>query len=280
VIPRFERPIRAWQRRLFRRVPVLQRIVRVALYGAREASVVLFRHPWAMRLVEGLARFHLWRAVRDPVLRARLTPSYTMGCKRILLSNDYYPAVARSNVEVVTCGIAEVRPRGVVGGDGVERPADAIIFGTGFRPLDVPLAAQVRGRDGRTLREVWGGSPRAHLGTTVTGFPNLFLLLGPNTGVGHTSVVYMMEAQIAHLLGALRFMRDTGARALEPRPEAQERYVAGVDRRMHGTVWVAGGCKSWYLDGTGRAAAIWPDFTWRYARRVSQFRAVEYEGAR
>jgi cation diffusion facilitator CzcD-associated flavoprotein CzcO len=276
VMPRFDRPIRDWQRRLFRRRPVLQRMVRLAFYASREASVLFFRKPWTMRGVEFVGRLHRWRAVRDPALRARLKPSYTMGCKRILLSDDYYPALTRPNVELVTCGITEVRPHGIVGGDGVERSADAIIFGTGFRPMDIPLAAHVRGRHGRTLREVWAGSPRAHLGTTVAGFPNLFLLLGPNTGVGHTSVVYMIEAQIEHLVGALRFLQATGAVAIEPRPEHQQDYVAGVDRRLQGTVWLAGGCRSWYLDRTGRASAIWPDFTWRYARRVARFRPAEY----
>jgi cation diffusion facilitator CzcD-associated flavoprotein CzcO len=276
VLPRFDRPIRAWRRRLFRRVPCLQRLTRLAIYAFREASVVLFRNPPAMRAMQLVSRIHRWRAVRDPALRARLEPPYTMGCKRILLSDDYYPALTQPNVELVTAGIAEVRPRGIVGNDGVERPVDAIIFGTGFRPTDIPLAAHIRGRGGRTLREVWAGSPRAHLGTTVAGFPNLFLLLGPNTGVGHTSVVYMIEAQISHLVGAMRFMRATGAQTVEHRPDAQEEFVTGVDRRLRGTVWLAGGCKSWYLDRTGRASAIWPDFTWRYARRVERFRPGEY----
>ncbi len=276
VLPRPDAPIPAWQRRLFRCVPALQRAARAAIYLTREASVPLFRHPWLMRRAQAMARRHLRNAISDPALRARLTPSYTMGCKRVLLSNDYYPALARPNVEVLTCGISEVRARSVVGGDGVEREVDAVILGTGFRPTDPPLAAHVRGRDGRTLRAAWAGSPQAHLGTTVSGFPNLFLLLGPNTGVGHTSVVYMMEAQIEHLMGALRFMRAQGLEAVEPRLEAQQSYVSAVDRRIRGTVWVAGGCKSWYLDRTGRASTVWPDFTWLYHRRVARFRPEEY----
>ena len=175
-----------------------------------------------------------------------------------------------------TSGISEVRAHSIVDGDGVEHAVDAIILGTGFRPTDPPLAAVLRGRQGRTLREVWAGSPEAHLGTTVAGFPNLFLLLGPNTGVGHTSVVYMIEGQIEHLVGALRFMRAHGVDAVEPRPEAQGEFVSSLYRRTEGTVWVAGGCKSWYLDRTGRSSAVWPDFTWRYRRRVARFRPHEY----
>jgi cation diffusion facilitator CzcD-associated flavoprotein CzcO len=153
---------------------------------------------------------------------------------------------------------------------------DAIIFATGFTPTDPPLAARVRGREGRTLREMWAGSPKAYAGTTVAGFPNLFLLLGPNTGLGHTSVVYMTEAQIEHVMGALEYMRAHGVDVIEPRPEAQAAFVADVDRRMRGTVWVAGRCASWYLDRTGRNSTLWPDFTWRYRTRAATFNPSEY----
>jgi cation diffusion facilitator CzcD-associated flavoprotein CzcO len=276
ILPRRDRPIPDWRRRLYRRLPLLQRALRLFIYGYREASVLLFRHPAAMRRGQRLARRHLAKAIADPALRAKLTPSYTMGCKRILLSDDYYPALTRPNVEVVTEGIAEVRAHSVVTADGIEREVDAIILGTGFTPTDPPLAAHIRGRQGRTLREVWAGSPQAHLGTTVAGFPNFFMLLGPNTGLGHSSVVYMCEGQIAHVIGALRHMRRHGVDALEPRAEAQAAYVAALDRRMRGTVWTAGGCASWYLDRTGRNSTLWPDFSWRYHRRVSRFRPQEY----
>jgi cation diffusion facilitator CzcD-associated flavoprotein CzcO len=276
VLPRVDGRIRPWQRWLFRKAPALQRLVRLGIYLPREMAVFLFRHPWVMRRAQLLARRHLRKSIADPVLRARLTPSYTMGCKRIVLSNTYYPALAQPNVEVLTSGISEIRARSIVDGDGVERAVDAIILGTGFRPTDPPLSGHLRGREGRTLREVWAGSPEAHLGTTVSGFPNLFLLLGPNTGVGHTSVVYMIEGQIEHLVGALRFMRARGVDAVEPRPEAQGEYVSALYRRTQGTVWVAGGCKSWYLDRRGRSSSIWPDFTWRYRRRVARFRPHEY----
>ena len=209
-------------------------------------------------------------------MRAKLTPHYAMGCKRILLSNDYYPALAQPNVEVVTDSIASVRARSIVTIDGVEREFDAIIFGTGFRVTDAPVAHRIRGRDGRTLSETWSGSPKAYLGTTVVGFPNLFLLLGPNTGLGHNSVVYMTEAQIDHLVAALRHMRRHDIDALEPTADAQRRFVDRVDRRMQGTVWVAGGCNSWYLDRTGRNSTLWPDASWRYYRRASAFDARAY----
>jgi cation diffusion facilitator CzcD-associated flavoprotein CzcO len=214
--------------------------------------------------------------VPDPVLRAKLTPTYDIGCKRILVSNDYLPALTRPNVELVTEPIKEIREHAIVTADGVERPVDAIIFGTGFRVTDQPMAEHVRGRDGVTLAETWAGSPRAYVGTTVAGFPNLFILLGPNTGLGHTSVVYMIEAQIEHVMKALEYMKRHGVATLEPRAEAQAAYVAEIDRRMGGTVWVTGGCASWYLDRTGRNSTIWPDFTWRFRRRVARLDPSEY----
>ena len=271
VLPRRDRALTGAERWLYRSLPATQRLARSSIYWAREGLTAGFLHPRAMRLPQRLARRHLRRAVADPGLRARCTPDYTLGCKRVLLSNDYLPALTRPNVELVTAGIREVRPHGILTDDGVEHPADTIIFGTGFHVTDAPVGELVRGRDGRTLAEVWAGSPRAYLGVGVAGFPNLFLLLGPNTGLGSTSVVLMIEAQVEYLLRALKFMRTAGVATVEPRPEAQQGFVAELDGRMRTTVWAAGGCASWYLDRTGRIAAIWPGFTWAYRRRTRRF---------
>ncbi|HET7230291.1 MAG TPA: NAD(P)/FAD-dependent oxidoreductase [Longimicrobium sp.] len=278
VIPRHERDIGERTHGIFRRLPAAQKLVRGAIYLQREATLGLFRHPGVMRLAQRAALRNLRKTVRDPELRRKLTPRFTMGCKRVLLSNDYYPALTQPNVEVVTEGVAEVREHSIVSADGVERPVDAIIFGTGFRPTDPPLAPHVRGHGGMTLTDAWAGSPKALAGTTVAGFPNLFILMGPNTGLGHTSVLYMLEAQIDHVLGALRHMRDAGLGALEPRADAQAAYVAEVDRRMRGTVWVSGGCRSWYIDATGRNSTLWPDTTYAFRKRVARFRSHEYRG--
>jgi len=276
VIPRPDAPIPEWRRRMYAALPFVQRAVRLLIYLYREAWIFVFRHPAVMARLQRAALRFLEHSVRDPGLRAKLTPGYGMGCKRILLSNEYYPALAQPNVEVVTEGIARVCPQSIVTTDGIERPIDAIIFATGFRVTDPPIAARIHGRDGRTLREVWAGSPHAYLGTAVAGFPNLFMLLGPNTGLGHNSVVYMTEAQIDHLLAALRYMRREGVDALEPREDAQRAFVSGVDRRMRGTIWVAGGCRSWYLDRTGRNSTLWPDSSWSYYRRASTFDVRAY----
>ena len=276
VTPRPDAAIPEWRRALYARVPLAQRLARLFIYSYRELWVLLFRNPRVMRYAQVMALRHLEKSIADPVLRAKLTPDYTMGCKRVLLSNDFYPALAQPNVEVITDGIAEVRARSIVDRKGVERPIDAIIFGTGFRPTDPPLAAHIRGRGGRSLNDVWGGSPRAHAGTTVAGFPNLFLLLGPNTGLGHNSVVYMTEAQLDHFIGAMRYMRAHGVDTVEPQDEAQRSWVEAIDRRMRGTVWMSGGCASWYLDRTGRNSTLWPDSSWSYYRRAKRFRPDEY----
>lgn len=276
IVPRRDRPLAEREREMFRRFPLVQRAARAAIYGWRESFGFAFRHPWAMKFFERIALRHLKGAVADPVLRAKLTPGYTIGCKRILISNDYLPALTQPNVELVTAGIAEVREHSVVSRDEVERPVDAIIFGTGFHVTDLPFARHIRGREGRTLSEAWAGSPRAHVGTTVAGFPNLFLLQGPNTGLGHTSVIYMLEAQIEHVLSAVGYMLGHGVAVIEPRPEAQAAYVAYIDRRMRGTVWTSGGCLSWYLDATGRNSSLWPKSTWQFRRRVARLAPGEY----
>jgi cation diffusion facilitator CzcD-associated flavoprotein CzcO len=278
VLPHPDRPISRAERGLYRLVPGLRRLVRSAIYWGRETFVLAFAvDRRIMGLPERIARAHLRRQVPDPQLRARLTPDYRLGCKRILLSNDWYPALVQPNVELVTDAIREVRPRSIVTADGVEREVDTIIFGTGFHVTDMPVAHRVRGRGGRTLAEAWRGSPQAYVGSTVAGFPNLFFLLGPNTGLGHTSVVFMIEAQIEHALGALRAMARCGAAAVEVRPEVQAAFNAGVQQKMRGTVWTAGGCASWYIDATGRNSTLWPDFTFRFRNRARRFAVADYE---
>lgn len=276
VVPRRERAFSLAERRLLARFPALRLLARGAVYAGREVAVVAFRRPRLMRAAQRSVERQLARAVPDAALRAKLTPDYTLGCKRVLLSNDYYPAIQRPNVELVTEPIVEVRPGGVVAADGAERPADAIIYATGFRVTSQPIAGRISGRDGRTLAEHWGPSPHAHLGTTVAGFPNMFFLQGPGTGLGHSSVLIMIEAQIEHLVGALELMRRRGVAAVEPLPAAQAAFVAELDRRMAGTVWTAGGCASWYLDASGRNSTLWPGYTWQFRRRVAPFDPAEY----
>lgn len=276
VIPRGDRAIGGLVQKAFGHAPLLRQAARLGLYARHEVLGLAFRHLPIARAVERLARLYLRQQVKDPDLRRVLTPDYTLGCKRILLSDDYYPALTRPNVEVVDGGVAEVRPHGLVGTDGVEREADVVVFATGFFVTEFPFGRLVYGRGGRSLADVWRGSPRAHLGTTVAGFPNLFLLMGPNTGLGHSSVLLMAEAQIEHLVAAVRYMATHGAAAVEPREEAQEAFVEEVEAGMEGTVWTAGGCRSWYLDETGANTSLWPGSVGGFRRRVAPFREGEY----
>ena len=276
VLPHTNRPITDRERRLYRALPFAQRLVRGGIYAGREALVLGFvKNPRLMKAMERLARLHMQHQIDDPELLKQVTPDYTIGCKRILPSNRWYRALAKPNVELVTDAITEVRGNAVVTADGREREVDAIVLGTGFHVTDIPAARRVRGRDGKLLDDLWHGSPRAHLGTSIAGFPNLFFLLGPNTGLGHSSMVYMIESQIAHVVDALAVMRERGAETIEVRPEAQARSNAELERRLGGTVWNTG-CASWYLDRTGRNATIWPDWTWRFRRRVARIDPAEY----
>jgi cation diffusion facilitator CzcD-associated flavoprotein CzcO len=277
VVPHRDRPITRAERFLYKKVPAAQRLVRSTVYGLRELLVPgLAYRPQLMNGVEKLARRHIAKQVPDPTLRAMVTPGYAIGCKRILPSNKWYPALGAANVELLTDAIAEVRPDGVVSAGGAFREADTIIFGTGFHVTDIPLADIVRGADGRTLAEVWDRSPQAYRGATIAGFPNLFLLVGPNVGLGHNSIVFMIEAQINYVLDALAQMRDRGAARVEVRPDAVKAYNDHLQSKMGRTVWNSGGCASWYIDANGKNTTIWPDFTWRFWQQTREFDAAAY----
>jgi cation diffusion facilitator CzcD-associated flavoprotein CzcO len=267
VIPRRDRAFSEAEKRLFARVPLAQKALRVGLYLRHEAFLVAFRNPALMRVAERVALRYLERTIHDPTLRSKLRPHFTFGCKRVLLSDDYYPALNQPNVELVAAGVRELIPEGIVDSEGCVHELDTIIFATGFLVTDPSFARYVRGRGGESLAEVWRGSPQAHMGTMVTGFPNLFLMTGPNTGLGHNSMVLMIEAQIELLLGALEEL-DRGAVTVEPTPEAQARFIAEIEQGGEGTVWTAGGCSSWYLDKTGRNSTLWPWSTYSFMRRA------------
>jgi cation diffusion facilitator CzcD-associated flavoprotein CzcO len=277
IMPHPGRPIRGWERRLYHRLPALQTLVRGGIYAGRELLVLGFvKHPRLMKLPERIAGHHMRAQIADPELLEKVTPGYTIGCKRILPSNRWYRALSKPNVELLTGGVERVTANTIVTAGGEEREVDAIIFGTGFQVNDSPIGHMVRGPQGKTLDEVWKGSRKAHLGATMPGFPNLFVLLGPNTGLGHSSMVYMIESQVAYVIDALRYMDREGADTVQVRADAAERYNADLDERMEGTVWNTG-CASWYLDATGRNATLWPDWTWRFRQRTASFDPTDFE---
>jgi cation diffusion facilitator CzcD-associated flavoprotein CzcO len=277
VMPKPDGPIPAWKQRLFSRSSVFQKAARARIYWTRELLALGFVvEPRILGLAEGIGRRYLTRKVADPALRAKLTPTYRLGCKRVVPSNDYLPALQRDNVELVTDGILEVRPHGIVTKDGAERAVDAIVLATGFEAAEQVAPFEVRGRDGRELNEVWRDGAEAYLGTTIAGFPNLFLLVGPNTGLGHSSMIFMIESQVAYVLDAIRTMRARGLKLVDLKPEAQQSYNARIQKRLEGTVW-SSGCMSWYLTRTGKNTTIWPGFTFEFRRMTRKWDSSSYE---
>ena len=255
-----------------RRVPLADRALRDTFYWLLEARALGFAvHPRLMAPMEQMARRHMERQIADPELRALLTPDYTIGCKRILLSSDYYPALQRPNVDLITEHITELNETGVVTADGAAHPADVIIYGTGFKVVGALAGLNVTGRDGRALEGI-----EAYHGVTADGFPNFFMLLGPNTGLGHTSVVFMIESQVQHIMSCLRILARDKAGTIEVSAAAQRRFNSGLQRRLRRAVWSAGGCRSWYLDTDGVNRALWPGFSFEYWARTRRARRGAY----
>jgi cation diffusion facilitator CzcD-associated flavoprotein CzcO len=266
-----------WTRGVFRHVPGAQRTFRNAIYWLLESRAAGFTiDPKLMAPQDRVARAHIARQVKDPALRAKLTPDYTIGCKRILLSSDYYPALAEPHVDVVTEAITEITETGLVTADGTVHDVDVIIYGTGFKVTDALAEQRIVGRDGQKIQDAWADGIEAHHGITVAGFPNLFFLLGPNTGLGHNSVVFMIESQVQHVLSCLRLLSEEKAEVIEVRRGAQRRSNDRVQRRLRKAVWNEGGCKSWYLDDKGVNRTLWPGFTFEYWARVRRARRRDY----
>jgi cation diffusion facilitator CzcD-associated flavoprotein CzcO len=279
VLPRNDFPQPAAVRRLLARVPALQRAIRSGIYYGAESLVVgLAKDQRALIPAERVGRWHLRRQVTDPATRAKLTPDFRIGCKRIIFSDDYLPTFNRPDVSLVCDPIARVVPEGVVTADGTLHEADTIVLGTGFRLYDNPTLAGIVGRDGRTMAETWAPTgPVAYRGTVVSGFPNHFLLIGPNTGLGNNSMVNIIECQLTYVLDALRALDGRGLASLDVRPEVQNRWNAAIQERMRGTVWTDGGCKSWYLTPEGVNRTLWPSFSDAFKRALQGFDVADFD---
>ncbi|WP_010540526.1 flavin-containing monooxygenase [Dietzia alimentaria] len=277
VLPRMDRKYPEIERAAYRRIPGLQRAMRALQYASREFQVVgLTRTRAALAPIKAIGRAHLALQVRDARLRARLTPRFELGCKRILLSSTWYPALTRNNVDVVTEPISRVTTQGITTVDGVDHPADVLVVATGFHVTDSPFFHRVRGADGRTLADRWEDEGmEAYKGTTVAGYPNLFVLVGPATGLGHSSMIYMIESQLNYLVDAMRTMRDRELQTVEIRRAVQDAYNQELRDGIGDTVWVSG-CRSWYLDAKGNAPAVWPDFTFAFRRETREFDLSAY----
>ena len=273
ILPRMDRRYTAFERFACRYVPFYQRFMRTAIYWSREAQVFgLAKKPLLMRPMELAARAKMRFEVRDRALRRRFTPDYRLGCKRILISNDYYPTFAKDHVRLVTEGIQEVKANALVTEDGEVHEADVIVLATGFQIADSPAHRRIFGRDGRSLGDVFDQVGReCYKGTTIAGFPNMFFMVGPSTGLGHSSMIFMIEAQVNYLADALATMRRRRIRTIEVHKPVQETFARMLQNRMVGSVWTTGGCASWYRDKHGRNTTLWPGFSFEFRRITRKF---------
>ncbi len=277
VLPKPDVTVSSRVRRLFRIVPGALAVLRRSEYRALETLGAGFRHPWLLRQVQSLGRAYLRSSVPDLELRRKLTPDYTLGCKRVLLSSSYYPSLAAANVDVHAASLERIEGSTMIGSDGSRAEVDALVFSTGFHILDMPIASRVFGAAGESLSAHRAGSPSAYLGTTVAGFPNLFLLLGPSLGTGHSSAFTILEAQLDYVSRALRCMQSSRIEAIDVRPEVLSAYVADVQSALPRTVYASGGCGSYYVDETGKNTFSWPWSTDELTARVGPFDLDAYE---
>jgi cation diffusion facilitator CzcD-associated flavoprotein CzcO len=277
VLPHPVRPIRHWERVLFRFFPPAQRLIRALTYWQREIVLVsaFTRYDGLRLMLERQVRRHLAAQVADPELREKLAPEYQLGCKRMLPSNDFYPALAQPNVDLITEPIDRIELEGIVTADGELHRVDVIVFATGFFVTDNPIGEHVVGRDGHRLSEAFTGDLASYLGTTFPYFPNFFMLTGPNTGTGHTSQIFMIESQLNYIVDALDALGDGADTIAEVLPDVAEGFTEDVQRKVKKTVW-ASGCASWYLNRHGRNVTMWPDYTFSYRRRTRRFDTSDY----
>lgn len=280
VLPRPDRRFSAPERFLLGFRP-LYRLLRWAIYWGLETRVIGFKYSRRMLDLIGTraALRHLEKQVPDPVLRAKLTPDFTIGCKRIILSSTLYPALSRPNVSLHDRhdGIAAINERGILTRQGQQIDLDLIVWSTGYDATDGVISYPVTGRGGVTLAQVWEQYPRAYLGTAVPGFPNFYIVTGPNTGIGHTSAIFVIESQLNYIVDSLRRLFRSGRQAVEVRPEAEEAYTRMIHSEMDKTVWKTGGCKSWYQSKSGHVIAMFPGFSFTFRRLASRFRPRHHQ---
>jgi cation diffusion facilitator CzcD-associated flavoprotein CzcO len=278
VMPRPNNPIPERTQRLFANVPGTRELMRSGIYWIHEAvGFAMTSQPRLLKIGELLGKWNISRSVKDRELRKKLTPSYRAGCKRILNSDTYYQGVANPKTEVVTDGITRFTPHGIVTADGTEREVDVVVFATGFHVTDSYTYVDIKGPGGEDLVDRWNREGiQALRGIAVADMPNLFFLLGPNTALGHNSVVFMIESQIRYVAQAIAAVDKLGARALAPSRRAQDEFNSELQNDLAGTVWSTGGCHSWYMDEHGVNRTLWSGMTWQYWLATRKLKLAEY----
>jgi cation diffusion facilitator CzcD-associated flavoprotein CzcO len=275
-VPKMDYAYPPWARRLFKRVPLVRRLDRASIFALNEfGAAALTRHGWLLPALRAIGRRQIEAAIEDPELRRKVTPTDAFGCKRIMLTDDWYPALAQPNVDLVTERVEAVTPAGVRDANGVERAADVLVLATGFASHDFVAPMEITGRDGRSLAEEWAEVARAYLGLSVPAFPNMFLLYGPNTNGGTGSVIFTIEAGMRHVLAALGQMEDAAASRIEVREDAAERFDRELRAALADTVWHSG-CTNWYVDEKGNDPSQWPWLWSAYRRRTSKLEPGAY----
>jgi len=276
VVPKSDRPFTRLEQSLFQKMPLWDRAYRALIYVKNESRALAFtRFSKFLALVARQAVNEAEAKVSDPSKRERIIPDYQIGCKRILISNDWYPAINQPHLDLITDGIARIDETGIVTTDGTHRPADAILFATGFRASEYLSPITITGRDGALLNDAWSDGAKAFKGITVNGFPNLFMLYGPNTNLAHNSILYMLESQFRYVISALGALAKYQNAAMDVRKDRQTRYCSVVQKGLDGTVWDSG-CQSWYLDEHGRNTALWPGFTFSYRFATRSVDTADY----
>lgn len=277
VLPKPDGQINGFSKKLFRLFPLTQKLARGYIYSFNEFWAIGFnKSRTILKVAEWLGMRHLKQQVKDEKLRRKLTPHFPIGCKRILFSNNYYPSLTQPHVEVVTDAIESIGKDFIRTADGTERKTDAILCGTGFHVIDSFQFINISGSKGLRLSELWKEKPEAFLGTTVHGFPNLFFLTGPNTGLGHNSVIYIIESQVAYIMDCIRMMQQRSLKYLNVKKEVQDAFNRMIDKLSENTVFRAG-CKSWYITASGKNPVIWPGYTFTFRRLTKRMKPEHYE---
>ncbi len=275
VVPRIDRRVSQFEKRLFAYFPIIQKFIRRCIYWSREAYVLSFAYRWPIRYVnQGLVQYNLNTQVNDLELRKKVTPKWDLGCKRVLVTSDWYPALQKSNVKLVTNLIREIKSHSIVTYDGDEYPVDIIIFSTGFEAQKFSIPTY--GINGCSLAEQWSETMKAYRGVTVPNFPNFFMLLGPNSRLGHSSVIIMLEAQLQYIVETLLYMDANNIRSVSIKQSIHDAYNQSIQSKLEQTVWRLGGCHSWYQDAKGTVTTLWPDFTWVYRLLLKNFDYKNY----
>lgn len=278
VIPKPDKAISDFRRGMYARFSFMRALYRWRLYWQHELMAIGFVvSPAVMRLFGRVALRYLYRTVKDPILRQKLTPSYVIGCKRILLSNEYYQALQKPNVSVITDHISEVNEKGVMTADGVQHDVDAIVLATGFQAAENVTRFDVKGLKGMDMNEAWREGAEAYLGTTVSGFPNMFLVVGPNTGLGHSSMILMIEAQVGYIVQAIAQAKKRAAKYMDVKGEVQKSFNEKLQQELSQSVWQSGGCHSWYQNKNGKNVTLWPGFTFTFMKRTRYFEPDKYD---